>query len=233
MGLNRVTSISVHPGRQLEFQQRVAELALAASEQGDPWHWTVHETLYGERARVHFATRAESFEEIDAQGRDEELWLRALGEHHGRDAMLCAQKCIASVERTLSLDRPDLSFTDDIAPPEEFPYSSIVMAHAKPEQAEGCEELIRKVAEAIPKLGLTLKLFSSQVMFGAHGTYWTLRPVRRLADLDEEPSANELLHEAFGAVEAGLIWRHGMASLEAANRELVAYRPELSNPGRH
>lgn len=229
MGINRVNTVTLRPDRIVAFQEQVAELAHMAAEQDDAWHWTAHQVLFGEGPRVHFASRAETFAEIDAQGQVDQLWLRVLGEKRGLEAMQRAQECVASVEQTVSIDRPDLSYIDDLASPAEYPYAAITLVRARPGQAEGCEELIRKVAEAIPKTGDPSKLMAFQVTFGQLNAYWTLRPLRSISELDQQLPATELLNQAFGHAEGGLLWRSGSETIEDARREVLLYLPELSN----
>ena len=230
MGFDRITTITLRPDRIVAFQEQVAELANAAAEKDEKWSWTAHQTLFGEGPTIHFASRAETFAEIEAQGQVEGLWLRAMGETRGLEAMMRAQDCIASMQQTVSIDRPDLSYSSGVASPEEYPYAAITLARARPGHFEGLEELIRKVAEAIPKTGESSKLLTYQVMFGQMGSYWTLRPLRSLAELDEQLPATELLNQAFGHAEGGLLWRSGSEAIEEARREVVVYHPELSNP---
>jgi len=231
MGFNRVTTIALRPDRIVTFQQQVAELANAAAEREEAWHWTAHQVVFGEGPKIHFASRAETFEDIEAQGQVEQLWPRAMGETRGLEAMTRVQECIQSIDQTISIDRPDLSYVDDLAPPDEYPYAAVTMARARPGQADGCEELIRKVAEAIPKVGDRSKLMTFQVMFGDLNAYWTLRPLRSIRELDAQLPATDLLNQAFGHAEGGLLWRSGSEAIEEARREVVLYHPELSNPG--
>ncbi len=233
MAFSRVTTVALRPDRIVAFQEQIAELANAAAEKDDAWHWTAHQVQFGPGPKMHFASRAETFTDIDRQGQVEELWLRTLGNTRGLEAMMRAQNCIQSIDQSLSVDRPDLSYVDDLAPPGEYPVAIVTMVRARPGHADGCEELIRKVAEAIPKVDDPAKLVTYQVMFGEMNAYWTLRPLRSMGDLDAQLPATELLNQAFGHAEGGLLWRSGNEAIEEARREVVVYHPELSNvPGR-
>ena len=53
------------------------------------------------------------------------------------------------------------------------------------------------------------RLVTRQVIFGEMASYWTQRPLRSLADLDEQLPATELLNQAFGHAEGGLLWPAG------------------------
>jgi len=230
MGFDRITTVTLRPEKILAFQECIAALADASAEKDEPWSWTAHQVVFGEGPTIHFASRAESFAEIERQGQVEGLWTRVFGESRGLESMSRANECITGMQQTLSVDRPDLSYASDVGDPSEYPYAAVTLARAKPGGFEACEELIRKIAEAIPKVGDTSRLLTYQVMFGQMGSYFTIRPLRSLADLDAQLPAVELLNQAFGHAEGGLLWRTGSESIEEARREVVLYHPELSNP---
>ena len=230
MAFDRVNSITIRPERIANFMEQVAELAAVAAKKNEKWQWTAHQTVFGEGMAIHFASRAESFEQIEKQGQADELWLRVLGPKRGAEASARTNECIETVRQTVSAERPDLSYAEGIGNPADYPYAVVTAARARPGHAEACEELIRKVAEAIPKAGDSARMIAYQVLFEDMGAYWTIRPLRSLADLDTQLPAPELLNQAFGAAEGGLLWRSGSEAIQEARREIVRYMPELSNP---
>jgi hypothetical protein len=230
MTFDRVNSVSIRPDRVGMFQEQVAELASAAAESGESWRWTAHQTLFGEGLTMHFVSQAESFAEIEKQGQVDELWLRVLGEERGRAGSDRVNECIQAVQQVVAMDRADLSYADETATPDQFPYAVVTLARARPGHAEACEELIRKIAEAIPKVDDPARMTTYQVIVGAIGTYWTIRPLRTLADLDDHLPGPALLDRAFGPAEGGLLWRSGTEAIEHARREILRFVPELSNP---
>lgn len=232
MALIRVTSVTLRPDRAAAFQQGVAELATAAAKKKIDWHWTAHQTIFGPGLVLHFSSRAESFQEIEAQGQVDDLWLRVLGDAEGAEGMARTNECIQSVQQMISIDRPDLSYAEDVGAPGDYPYAVITVARVRPGHADSCEELIRKVAEAIPKVGDSARLVAYQVMLGDMSAYWTVRPLRSLAELDQQLPAPELLNQAFGPAEGGLLWRSGSEAIQEARREVTRLVPELSNPAR-
>jgi hypothetical protein len=68
-----------------------------------------------------------------------------------------------------------------------------------------------------------------QTVIGDLSRYWTVRPLESLADLDKRTPPAMLLTEAFGPAEGGLIFRSGLEASSVVERNIVAYRPELSN----
>lgn len=230
MAFDRVTSVSLRPDRAMQFLDQVARLARAAAEKGESWHWTAHQTFFGEGLTLHFSSRAESFEEIERQGDVNALWLRTMGEAEGAEGFARANECIQSLTQTISVDRPELSVAEDMGSPADHPYAVVTVVRARPGHAEAAEELIRKIAEAIPKVGDPARMLTFQVMFGEIGVYWSARPLHSLADLDRQLPAPELLSRAFGHAEGGLLWRSGTEAIEHARREILRYAPELSHP---
>lgn len=230
MALDRVTSVSLRPDRVLQFQEQVAGLARAAAEKDERWRWTAHQTIFGEGLTLHFASRAESFEEIEQQGDVNDLWIRAMGEDAAREGFARANESIQTLAQTISMERPDLSYAEGLGSPADHPYAVVTMVRARPGHTEEAEELIRKIAEAIPKVGDPARMLAFQVMFGEIGAYWSLRPLRSLEDLDRQLPAPELLNQAFGHAEGGLLWRSGTQAIEHARREILRYVPELSHP---
>jgi hypothetical protein len=208
----------------------VRNLAASAVEQRDAFHWTAHQTLYGEVGTLHFVTEDPDFAGIAARGTTPELILRVLGEDEGTKALNSMLECMISQQLTISLDRPELSY-----PPEQidriFPAAVVTQIRARPGGQEALEELIRKISEAIPKVGDPSRLILYQVMVGMLSEYWTARPLEDLSELDEQLPPAELLNQAFGAAEGGLIYRTGLEAIEEVKRQILVYRQDLSNPG--
>ena len=226
MGVN---TVAVRPDRMADFERNVAELADEATNKEEQWRWTAHQPQWGEIGRVHFVYTAADFAELERFGSVADLYQRTLGEPRGREAFAESSACLQSVRHTLAIDRPDLSYAMD-GNPTEYPWAVVTELLAKPGAQEACEELIRKVAEAIPKVSDPSHLMTFQTMFGDMRLYTTVRPVKALSELDSHAAVPELLDRAFGAAEGGLIFRSGTEAIEDAHRELVVYRSELSNP---
>jgi len=230
MALTIVNSIGIRPDRIGQFQAEVAQLAQAATDKGEEWRWTAHQTLFGETLVMHFVTLTESFAELEPLGTVEELWTRVLGDKKGQEGFRDTNECVQTVQHTISTLRPELSYPPDEIQPGAHPAAVVTSVRARPGQAEACEELIRKIAEAIPKTGDAARIITNQSVIGDLNVYWTVRPLRSLSELDEQLPAPELLNKAFGPAEGGLLWRTGSEAVEQARREITGYVPELSNP---
>jgi len=157
------------------------------------------------------------------------LYRRLLGEKRGTEAFAKASAAVIDSRTTVSIRREDLSYTPGGDPPTTSPFAVVTRLEARPGQQDACEELLRKIAEAIPKVDDPLMLVSHQVIVGNLRGYWTVRPLQHLAILDEALPAPDLLMKAFGSGEGGLIWRGGSEALALAGRQIVRFVPELSN----
>lgn len=230
MPLTSILSVQVRPERSVQYQELVRNLAARAVDQGDAFHWTAHQTAFGELGTLHFVSEDPDFAGLAARGNTQELIHRVLGEDEGAKALTSMLECTISQQMNISLDRPELSY-----PPEQtdriFPAAVVTQIRARPGGQEALEELIRKIAEAIPKIGDPSRIIAYQVMVGILAEYWTARPLEDLSELDDQLPPAELLNQAFGAAEGGLIYRTGLEAIEEVKRQIVVYRQDLSNPG--
>ena len=228
MPLTSVISVDIRPGNRRRYLELCHELTEQAKSSHDPLKWTAHETRVGRNNRIHFVINAADFTELDKQGTPEEMIERVLGEKRGLDWLDESESCVESQQQEISVDRPDLSYM-----PGELttsaPAAVVTVVQAKSGHQEGCEELIRKIAEAIPKVGDGSRIVTYQTVVGDLSRYWTVRPLESLAELDSQLPPTQLLNEAFGAAEGGLIFRSGQDAISLVERNIVAYRPELSN----
>lgn len=229
MPLTTVLSIQTRPEKSLEYEDLLRELAERARERDDPGRYTTHQTLFGELGAFHFVSRNDDWSSLSSRGMVQQIIARVMGEEEGREWSRRSTACIATAVHQVSVDRPDLSYPPDGEEP--APLAVVTLAHARPGGQEACEELIRKVAEAIPKLDDPTRIVAYQSAIGDLSQYWTVRPLDALDDLDEQRQAQDLLVQAFGASEGGLIWRSGVQAIQEARREIVALRPDLSNAG--
>jgi hypothetical protein len=229
MSIVNVLSVEVRPDKFRKYERLCHELAEHAKNRHDPMHWTAHQTRIGPSNAMHFVLAAEDFSALSAMGTPEEMFGRVLGEERAREWVEKVDDCVVIQQQEISVDRPDLSY-----PPDDLtrttPLAVVTLARARPGQQDACEELIRKVAEAIPKVDDAARIISYQTILGDLSQYWTIRPLESLAELDRQLPPAELLNQAFGPAEGGLIFRSGLDAMAGVERRIVAYRPELSNP---
>ncbi len=229
MPLMNVLSVQTRPDRWKIYEELVQRLAEAAVARKEEDHWTAHQTAFGNLNTIHFASLGNDFAEISSRGTVLEMIERVLGSAEAEKFMTETGNCVVSQESTISVDRPELSY-----PPAEegrtFPAAVLTVLEASPGKQEACEEVIRKVAEAIPKVDDRARLMTFQTVVGNLSEYWTVRPLTDLSELDDQRTPQELLIQAFGPAEGGLIYRSGLDAMTRLQRSILVYRPDMSNP---
>lgn len=230
MPLVNVLSVDVRPEKRRRYLELCHELAEGARNSHESFTWDAYATQIGRPGRMHFVTRAADFAEIESRGTPEEMFARVLGEGRVLEWMSETFACTEAQQSEISFDRPELSYAPSGA--EQRSAAAIVtVAQARPGHQDSCEELIRKIAEAIPKANEGSEIVTYETAIGELGRYWTVRPIAGLADLDRQTPAAQLLNEAFGAAEGGLIFRSGLEAIERVERNVVVHLPELSHQG--
>ena len=229
MPLISILSVEIDPGQQLGYIATTANLAAAAREKGEDFKWTAHEAAYGGVSMLHFASRLESFSEMSKRGLPNEMVLRVLGEKKGTEALQQFGAATRNQTTVVLSDRPELSYPPDDAAAV-APFAVMTVINARSGQLEACEELIRKIAEAIPKAGDPARIVTYQTVIGSLSQIRTVRPLNDLADLDAQAPPQELLNQAFGAAEGGVIYRAGLDAIDSVERSILITREELGNP---
>jgi hypothetical protein len=228
MPLLSVLSVRTRPEKAQEYEVLTAEIAQRAREAGESFHWAAHQVSMGDLQVLHFTSEAEDFKALSERGQAPDMVARVLGEKQAEKTRIELNACTQEVSLSVFRDRSDLSYQADESP-ELSPMAVITTIRARNGQFEACEELLRKVAEAIPKIGDPARVITWQPVVGELGFYVALRPLQSLADLDQHKGVPDLLSEAFGPAEGGLIYRAGLDAIESAQRDIVILRPDLSN----
>jgi len=230
MPLSTVFTDFVRPKKAQHYRELVQTLAQQAREKKESFHWTAHETIFGATNSFRYVAVAEDFAGIAARGLVDELFTRVLGEDQAIEHLQKSSQCIVSQEVRISMDRPDLSYAPDQSAPGELPWAVVTALRPRPGHQETCEELLRKIAEAIPKVNPDTRMIAYQTVMGDLGRMFAVRPLASLADLDGQLQPQQLLEQAFGVAEGGLLYRSSLEAIESVERETVLYRPEMSNP---
>jgi hypothetical protein len=229
MSLIAVYSDQVRLEQATRYEELIQEIAQSAVKRKEKWNWTAHQVSFGSVGAFHYVTEAADWTTIQQRGEVEDLIRRVLREKRGDEVLQQLNECLVSTRRTISIDRPDLSY-----PPDEerqtSPLAMVTRVRTVPGKQEACEEVIRKIAEAIPKVGDGTRLDTFQTLVGDGLQYWTVRPMEDLSELDDRLLVPDLLDKAFGTAEGGLIFRSGREAIESLQREIVRQRDDLSNP---
>jgi hypothetical protein len=230
MTLHSVLSVEVQPGEVVRYAAQVERLAAASRHKQEKFTWGAFQTLFGERPAFHFVSAAESFAALEARGTLADLVARVLGASEASRFLEESGACIVSQRMTVGVDRPDLSYLRGPLQPGSVRAASVTRIRIRSGGREAFEELLRKLAEAIPKLDDPAQLITRQTLVGNVAEYVAIRPLGALAELDAQRTPDQLLTQAFGPGEGGLIFRNGGDAIEQIERELVGLREELSNP---
>jgi hypothetical protein len=232
MALTNVLSVRLRPEKARAYQQCIGKVAERARTKKDPFRWTAHQTIGGEVGMLHFVSEAPDWASIGTRDATPEiLILRLFGEADGARILEEVSACTMGARQTTGRERHDLSYPPEAKElaRERAPFAVVTTLRARPGQQDVCEELIRKIAEAIPKVGDPAHITTYQALIGDLRSYWTVRPLRALDDLDRQAQPSDLLSRAFGAGEGGLVYRTGLEAMESVERSLVMLRSDLSN----
>ncbi len=217
----------VKPERLDVYQEKVRQLAERANAAADAFKWAAYQTAVGDPGRFYYGVQAADFAEMASQGTAEDLVKRVFGEKEGATWLREVRTCLLQEDQTIAIDRTELSFTRTAQPPPSM--AMVTAVRVRPDGREAFEEFVRKIAEAIPKVDEPGALMTHQIVVGNLRDYRLIRPLQSLADLGKVTQASELLTQAFGTAEGGLIFRTGTAAAEHVERRIVSLRQELSH----
>jgi hypothetical protein len=230
VALYSLLSVQVQPSAIIRYTAAITRLAEASRKKKESFTWGAFETLYGQEMSIGFVSTADTFEALGKRDNVPELVARVLGASEAPRFVEEVSACIASQSLTISVDRADLSYVRSPLKPGELKAASVTRTIVQPGARESYEELLRKLSEAIPKVGDQTQLIVRQTVDGNLAQYVSIRPLRELSELDAQRTPEQLLTQAFGASEGGLIFRNGGAAIEQIERSIVGYRADLSNP---
>lgn len=227
MALTTVLTVHVKPERMGAYEAHVHRISDKAVTAKEPFEWAAYQVVAGRLGTIHFVSEVTSWTAYAQREPVELLIRRLMGETEGAKLLDQLAACILSERFVIGRDRPDLSYP--VSP--EVPHraaSLVSVMHVRPGGEDACEELIRKVAQAIPQVNDPRRFTAYESFIGDSRTYWIVTPLADVADLDTILSPRELLQKAFGA-EGVLVHRTGFDAIDRLEREMNVLRPELSN----
>ena len=227
MALTTVLSVNVRPDRASAYEAHVHELANQARAKKEPLEWATYQVTAGRIGTMHFVSQAPDWTTFAAREPIEIFVRRVMGDSDGMQLLDRLAECVLSERFVIGRERPDLSCP---VPPDapRRANSMVTLMRTRPGGEDACEELIRKVAQAVPLVGDPRRYMAYETFIGQTRTYWIVTPLEDVAQLDRILSPQELLAKAFGA-EGVLIHRTGLEAIENMERQLTVLRPELSN----
>jgi hypothetical protein len=218
----------VRLGSMVAFEDVIARLSKAAAEKKYDRPWTAYQTLYGAVGNISFITLHESWKDLAQQAPPATIFEDLFGAQQGRTLFAEANACLDEVESIVAVDRPELSYSQG-GLEQPAPFMQFTQIRARAGAQEECEELMRKVAEAIPKVDDPTRFTAWQTLMGDRQTYGVSFPLAGLADLDGRLSPADLLQQAFGSSEGSLIYRQGRQAISELRTSISVYREDLSN----
>ncbi|HME70475.1 MAG TPA: hypothetical protein VKM54_11495 [Myxococcota bacterium] len=230
MALLTVLSVQMRPGRSPAYEESIRRIAQRAADRKEGGRWQAQEVAFGSIGTLYFVQEHADWAALGEQDPPPVYLARLFGEREATKLYHEMTECLAELRYTVSQDRPDLSYAPQVhaAPPA---LTLVTFLRARPGSIPACEELIGKVAEAIPKADDPSRLLAYQTVIGDLRTYWTVRPIQRVEELDQVLPPQELLVRAFGAAEGDRIYRKGIDALQRAERQMTVLRPDLSYLG--
>jgi hypothetical protein len=227
MSLMTVLSVSLRPDRFSLYEARVQRLAEKAVAKKEPFEWAAHQVMAGALGTIHFTSEARDWATLSTREPIDMLIRKIMGDTEGTQFIDQLSECVLSERYTIGQERTDLSYPPD-QQSQMKPFGTVTIFRARPGGQDAVEELIRKVAHAIPQTKDPRRFMAYQTVMGDLRTYWAVVPLADVAELDAMLPLPELLHKAFGA-EGALIYRSGIDAIERLERQLTVLRPELSN----
>ena len=230
MALVTVLSAYTRPGRSAAYEANVRRIAQRAADRKERLHWQAQQVAFGSIGTLYFVQEHADWATLGEQDPPPVYLARLFGEREGAKLYHEMAECLAELRYTVSQERPDLSYTPH-GPVTSPALTLVTFLRARPGGLPACEELIGKVAEAIPKADDPSHLFAYQTVIGDLRTYWTVRPIQRVEELDQVLPPKELLVRAFGVDDGDRLYRKGIDALQRAERQMTVLRPDLSYLG--
>jgi hypothetical protein len=112
---------------------------------------------------------------------------KIMGDTEGTQLIDQLAECVLSERYTIGQERADLSYPPDLQSPMK-PFGAVTIFRARPGGQDALEEIIRKVAQAIPQTKDPRRFMAYQTVMGDLRTYWAAVPLADVAELDVRAS---------------------------------------------
>lgn len=210
------------------YEEAVKKLAEKA--RGDPatLDWVAYQAIHGPMGTYFFARQFESWKAIIESEPTAAMVRRLFPGQTGMALMEQLNEGMVSIESVVLQDRPELGYPADERD-QPAPFLRRTRITVRPGGNDACEELLRKVAEAVPKVDDPVRFSTTQLLVGDLHQYGVVSPIDDPGELDAQRRVPDLLNGAFGPDEGGLIWRAGRDAIAAAYTDIWMYRADLSN----
>lgn len=227
MSITTVARYQIKPDKIVDFENGLLEISNRANEAEDSLFWTTAQIIGGDAGVYDLVLPRESLAAACSADAPEVLVARLFDAGRAQALMTTMSNAIQNVNVSIVRDRPELSYPSE-AGPGEMVAAVVTQCISRPGHREAAEELMRKVAEAIPKTDDIRRFTCYQPLIGNLRELAAVRPVYEWAELDHATPVEELLNQAFGTGEGGLVFRQGMEAFESIRSELARVRRDLS-----
>lgn len=230
MSITTVVRYQIRPDKLVAWQSALAEIATRAEEKSDPLEYLCLQVQGGPLGAFYVSLAGESMAEAAAREPAPALIARLFDAADAERVLATTTAAIESAESVMLQDRPDLSYPADQESRTMLAGVATTLV-VSPGHRDTCEELLRKVAEAIPKIDDVRRFTAYQPLIGNLREFVAFRPIYDLTELDQALPVEQLLNQAFGPAEGGLIFRGAMEGIESLQSELLTPRWDLSRTG--
>jgi hypothetical protein len=208
----------IRPDARAEYEAIQKEITAAYKKAGVRSR-AVLQTMFGNVNEYVSIVPITKFAELDGAGPME----RVLGAEGLAKMRRRLGALTVSTHRIASLAAPDLSLR---APtPEPAPYAQVVTFTLAPGKAAEYDTYLKNDYLPMLRKGEVANFWVSRSIFGGEGMERvTVRPLKKLAEIDEGPIARRVL----GAEEARKLNQKAGGMYQSVRYRIVKYRPELS-----
>jgi len=150
-GLRLAIHLGVRPERARSPRPEIiAELAAEARKKREGWRWTAHQVGFGSLAKIYYVSEHPDYADLEKHGDAQALFERVLGDKKGQKLLDEVNECLVSNQRTLGVQRPDLSYVKEPAQGV-APLASLSRFRARP-GGQHLERIFRSGLEGVDRL---------------------------------------------------------------------------------
>ena len=229
MPLTTSLRVSVRIGDIIEHEEAVRRVAEKAKKDKPALDWIAYQIYAGEGGLYFYTSQAEIMAEILARETTPAMVLRLFGEKNGTALLKQINQGVESIQTLAFQPREDLSCAAEpsLDQPAPFVLRSRIRVCRGGQRA--CEELLRKVTEAVSKVDDERRFTTLQTVLGDAMEYSIVQLIHDPTQLDRERRVPDLLNAAYGAAEGGALLNAGRDAIDSIQVDLSIHRPDLSS----
>jgi hypothetical protein len=222
-------SVQVNPGKHQQFSQATAQIRQAASSSSADAYWIAGSHFTGNGRQMVFVTFQPSMAAVE---KFDESMGKVMGAAMAKNASLASNsgESEGDVDIGLAEYKDELSLRPEMVPVGAMQFWQTTSYNLRPGCNNQFEDVVKQVADMHKKLNDHAHWLGYEVYAGGPvPTYLLVRPMKSLAEQDEEPPA-----EAKQAFEArsfqNMVSGFGKECLAHIERNIYKVEPGLSHP---